>query len=137
MIARYPEVFTSGRVWVLDRNFPGADRVARMLATGTHLLIRVKSDLALPRIGGFLPDGSYCSYLTAAGLPDSLPGTAGRGTGRPPGSDTRATPAPVTLRNHRPRRSRPAANADHAQVHGIGLAAVRIRTDGGRMGAFR
>jgi len=67
MIARYPEVFTSGRVWVLDRNFPGADRVARMLATGTHLLIRVKSDLALPRIGGFLPDGSYCSYLTGGG----------------------------------------------------------------------
>jgi hypothetical protein len=34
-----------------------------MLATGTHVLIRVKSDLALPRIGGFLPDGSYYSYL--------------------------------------------------------------------------
>jgi len=46
---------------------PGADRVARMLVTGTHVLIRVKSDLALPRIGGFLPDGSYYSYLTSAG----------------------------------------------------------------------
>ena len=67
MIARYPEVFTSDRIWVLDRNFPGADRVARMLATGTHVLIRVKSDLALPRIGAFLPDGSYYSYLTGAG----------------------------------------------------------------------
>jgi len=64
MITRYPEVFTSDRIWVLDRNFPGADRIARMLATGTHVLIRVKSDLALPRTGGFLPDGSYCSYLT-------------------------------------------------------------------------
>ncbi len=42
---------------------PGADRVSRMLATGTHVLIRVKSDIALPRTGGFLPDGSYCSYL--------------------------------------------------------------------------
>ena len=51
----------------MDRNFPGADRVARMLATGTHVLIRVKSDLTLPRIGGFLPDGSYCSYLTGGG----------------------------------------------------------------------
>ena len=35
-------------------------------------------------------------------LPDPLPETAGRGTGRPPGSDTRATPIPVTLRNHGP-----------------------------------
>ena len=67
MITRYPEVFTSDRIWVLDRNFPGADRVARMLKTGTHVLIRVKSDLALPRTGGFLPDGSYCSYLTGGG----------------------------------------------------------------------
>ena len=31
------------------------------------MLIRVKSDLALPRIGGFLPDGSYYSYLTGGG----------------------------------------------------------------------
>lgn len=31
------------------------------------MLIRVKSDLALPRTGGFLPDGSYCSYLTGGG----------------------------------------------------------------------
>ncbi len=36
MITRYPGVFTSDRIWVLDRNFPGADRIARMLATGTH-----------------------------------------------------------------------------------------------------
>jgi hypothetical protein len=43
----------------MDRNFPGADRVARMLATSTHMLIRVWSDIALPRIGGFLPDGSH------------------------------------------------------------------------------
>ena len=67
MITRHPEVFTPDRIWVLDRNFPGADRVARMLATGTHVLIRVKSDLALPRTGGFLPDGSYYSYLTGGG----------------------------------------------------------------------
>jgi hypothetical protein len=63
MLTTCPQIFTAGRVWVLDRNFPGAGRVARMLATGTHVLIRVKSDLALPRIGGFLPDGSYYSYL--------------------------------------------------------------------------
>jgi hypothetical protein len=64
MLTRHPGVFTAGRLWVMDRNFPGASRVARMLATGTHVLIRVKSDLALPRIAGFLPDGSYYSYLT-------------------------------------------------------------------------
>ncbi len=64
MLTRYPGVFTDGRFWVLDRNFPGADRVSRMLAAGTHVLIRVKSDITLNRIGGFLPDGSYHSYLT-------------------------------------------------------------------------
>lgn len=67
MLTTCPQIFTASRLWVMDRNFPGADRVARMLVTGTHVLIRVKSDLALPRIGGFLPDGSYYSYLTSAG----------------------------------------------------------------------
>jgi hypothetical protein len=64
MLTTCPQIFTPDRIWVMDRNFPGADRVARMLATGTHVLIRVKSDIALPQIGGFLPDGSYYSYLT-------------------------------------------------------------------------
>ncbi|MGH3303529.1 MAG: hypothetical protein ACRDOK_18000 [Streptosporangiaceae bacterium] len=64
MLTACRPVFSPDRLWVMDRNFPGADRVSRMLATGTHVLIRVKSDLALPRIGGFLPDGSYYSYLT-------------------------------------------------------------------------
>jgi hypothetical protein len=63
----HPRVFTPDRLWVMDRNFPGADRVARMLATGTHVLVRAKSDLALPRIGDFGPDGSYHSYLTGGG----------------------------------------------------------------------
>ena len=67
MLTTCPQVFTADRLWVMDRNFPGADRVARMLTTGTHVLIRVKSDIALPRIGGFLPDGSYYSYLTGGG----------------------------------------------------------------------
>src|SRR5260370_30028359 len=35
-----------------------------MLPTGTHVRTRVKSDTTLRRIGGFLPDGSYYSYLT-------------------------------------------------------------------------
>ena len=64
MLTRYPEVFTPDRLWVMDRNFPGADRVARMLTAGTHVLIRVKSDITLPRISEFLADGSYYSSLT-------------------------------------------------------------------------
>jgi hypothetical protein len=67
MLTTCPQIFSPDRIWVLDRNFPGADRVARMLATGTHVLIRVKSDLALPPVSGFLPDGSYYSYLTGGG----------------------------------------------------------------------
>jgi hypothetical protein len=67
MLTTCPQIFTAGRLFVMDRNFPGADRVARMLATGTHVLIRVKSDLSLPLTGGFLPDGSYYSYLTGGG----------------------------------------------------------------------
>ena len=66
MLTTCRQIFTADRLWVLDRNFPGADRVARMLATGTHVLIRVKSDLTLPRISGFLPDGSYHSYLAGS-----------------------------------------------------------------------
>ena len=31
----------------------------RLLATGTHVLIRVKDGITLTRAGGFLPDGSY------------------------------------------------------------------------------
>ena len=68
MLTTCRQIFTADRLWVLDRNFPGAGRVSAMLATGTHVLIRVKSDLALPRTGGFLPDGSYYSYL-AGGPP--------------------------------------------------------------------
>jgi hypothetical protein len=64
MLIQYRGAFTPDRLWVLDRNFPGADRVSRMLATGTHVLIRVKSDITLHRTGAFLPDGSYHSYLT-------------------------------------------------------------------------
>ena len=87
MLTTCPQIFTPDRVCVLlDRNFPGADRVARMLATGTHVLIRVKSDLTLPRISGFLPDGSYYSYLTGGSrplVPESPRHRIRRGRGRP------------------------------------------------------
>jgi hypothetical protein len=64
----YPHLFTQGRLWILDRNFPGAPRIARMLTTGTHVLIRVKSDIPLRRTGGFLPDGSYQAQISGGGV---------------------------------------------------------------------
>ena len=64
----YPQVFTPGRIWIMDRNFPGAPRIERMLATGTHVLIRVKDGITLERAGGFLPDGSYLASITGGGV---------------------------------------------------------------------
>ncbi len=63
-----PRVFTPSRLWIMDRNFPGAPRIQRMLATGTHVLIRVKSDIPLRRTGGFLPDGSYLAEISGGGV---------------------------------------------------------------------
>jgi hypothetical protein len=64
----YPAVFTSRRLWIMDRNFPGAPRIQRMLATGTHVLIRVKDGITLHRTGDFLPDGSYLASITGGGV---------------------------------------------------------------------
>jgi hypothetical protein len=61
-------VFTPGRLWILDRNFPGAPRIQRMLATGTHVLIRVKDGITLHRTGDFAPDGSYLATLSGGGV---------------------------------------------------------------------
>jgi hypothetical protein len=67
MLTEHPEVFGPDRVWVMDRNFPGVPRIAAMLATKTHVLIRVKSDIRLPRISQFAPDGSYLARLSGGG----------------------------------------------------------------------
>jgi len=64
----YPQVFTPRRLWIMDRNFPGAPRIKRMLATGTHVLIRVKDGITLNRIGDFLPDGSYLASICGGGV---------------------------------------------------------------------
>src|ERR1035441_2967923 len=66
-LEEYPHLFTERRIWLLDRNFPGVPRIARMLATGTHALILVRSDMPLRRAGGFLPDGSYLAELSGGG----------------------------------------------------------------------
>lgn len=67
MLAEQPDVFTPDRLWIMDRNFPGVARIAAMLATGSHVLIRVKSDIRLPRIAGFAEDGSYLTRLSGGG----------------------------------------------------------------------
>jgi hypothetical protein len=51
----YPHVFTEDRLWLMDRNFPGAPRIQRMLATGTHVLIRVKDGVTLRPAGPSRP----------------------------------------------------------------------------------
>jgi hypothetical protein len=66
-LENYPCLFTSRRMWIMDRNFPGAPRIQRMLATGTHVLIRVKDGITLTPAGGFLPDGSYLATLSGSG----------------------------------------------------------------------
>jgi hypothetical protein len=67
MLTEHPEVFGPDRLWAMDRNFPGVPRIAAMLATGTHVLIRVKSDIRLPRISGFAADGSYLARVSGGG----------------------------------------------------------------------
>jgi hypothetical protein len=66
-LAEHPHLFTDDRLWVLDRNFPGVARIERMLATGTHVLIRVKSDIPLTRVGGFASDRSYLAEVSGGG----------------------------------------------------------------------
>jgi hypothetical protein len=67
-LAEHPHVFTPDRLWVMDRNFPGVERIKRMLDIGTHVLVRVKSDIRLRRIGGFATDGSWLARLCGGGL---------------------------------------------------------------------
>ena len=61
-LLEYAWVFTRRRLWVLDRNFPGVARIKRLI-TVTHMLVRLKSDITVTKIGGFLPDGSYMADI--------------------------------------------------------------------------
>jgi hypothetical protein len=62
------QVFTPWRLWIMDRNFPGAPRIKAMLETGTHVLIRVRDGITLRRAGDFLPDGSYLAEISGGGI---------------------------------------------------------------------
>ena len=64
----YGYLFTPWRLWVMDRNFPGVPRIKAMLATGTHVLIRVRDGITLRRTGDFLPDGSYLAEISGGGI---------------------------------------------------------------------
>ena len=63
----YPHLFTMERLWLMDRNFPGAARIARLIAR-THVLIRLKSDIPLRRTSPILADGSYLAELSGDGV---------------------------------------------------------------------
>ena len=63
----HPHLFTTGRVWLMDRNYPGAERIAR-LAARTHVLIRLKSDIPLKMTSPVLADGFYLAELSGDGV---------------------------------------------------------------------
>jgi hypothetical protein len=64
---RYPALFSPGWIWLMDRNYHGAPRIARMIRS-THVLIRLKSDIPLRRTSEILPDGSYRAELSGDGV---------------------------------------------------------------------
>ncbi|HEY6787525.1 MAG TPA: transposase domain-containing protein [Trebonia sp.] len=64
---QYPHLFARDRLWLMDRNFPGAARIAR-LAARTHVLIRLKSDVPLKMTSPVLADGSYLADLSGDGV---------------------------------------------------------------------
>jgi hypothetical protein len=62
MVRYHPQVFAAGRLFLIDRNFPGFGLIMDIRQAGAHLLMRVKSDIVLPLLEA-LPDGSYRSFL--------------------------------------------------------------------------
>jgi len=64
---RYPGLFAPGWIWLMDRNYHGAPRIARLIES-THVLIRLKSDIPLCRTSEILPDGSYRAELSGDGV---------------------------------------------------------------------
>ena len=65
-IDRYPHLLDPGWIWLMDRNYHGAPRIARMIRL-THVLIRLKSDIPLRRTSQILPDCSYRAELSGDG----------------------------------------------------------------------
>src|SRR5450755_4238994 len=63
LVKSRPALFGEGRLILADRNFPGFALIKAMREQGAHLLMRMKSDVALPLVKA-LPDGSYASFLS-------------------------------------------------------------------------
>src|SRR5260221_9887716 len=63
----HPRLFTQDRLWLMDRNYHGAARIARLIAR-THVLIRLKGDIPLKQVSEILPDGSYLAELSGDGV---------------------------------------------------------------------
>ena len=63
----FPHLFAMDRIWLMDRNYPGAARIARLTAC-THVLIRLKSDIPLKRVSEILADGSYLAEVSGDGV---------------------------------------------------------------------
>ena len=64
---QYPHLFAPDRIWIMDRLYHGAARIARLIAR-THVLIRLKSDIPLKRAGAILKDGSYLAEISGDGV---------------------------------------------------------------------
>jgi hypothetical protein len=64
---RFPVLSAPGWIWLMDRNYHGAPRIARMIQS-THVLIRLKSDIPLKRTSEILPDCSYRAELSGDGV---------------------------------------------------------------------
>ena len=65
-MACFPFLFAPDWIWLMDRNYHGAARIARMIRSA-HVLIRLKSDIPLKRTSQILPDGSYRAELSGDG----------------------------------------------------------------------
>jgi hypothetical protein len=63
----FPALSAPGWIWLMDRNYHGAPRIARLIER-THVLIRLKSDIPLKRTSEILPDGSYRAELSGDGV---------------------------------------------------------------------
>src|SRR6266702_3866111 len=63
----FPILLAPGWIWLMDRNYHGAARIARMIRSA-HVLIRLKSDIPLKRTSQILPDGSYRAELSGDGV---------------------------------------------------------------------
>jgi len=67
VLAKFPHVLAHGQVWLLDRLWHGVRRIAALIKR-THVLIRVKSDIAVKKTSEILPDGSYRAEISGDGV---------------------------------------------------------------------